>query len=85
MKITNRGFLTSLNDLSFWKLPASLVEETNVVQLDGAQWILEGVKQGRYHIVDRWSPDRTDDPVIIIGTTLMIDLAHFKFLYRDVY
>jgi hypothetical protein len=84
-KLRTEAFLTSLDDLSFWKLPTSLVEDTNVVQLDGAQWILEGVKQGRYHIVDRWSPDRTDDPVIIIGTTLMIDLAHFKFLYRDVY
>jgi hypothetical protein len=84
-KLQTEAFLTSLNDLSFWKLPTSLVENNDVVQLDGAQWILEGTKEGHYRIIDRWSPDRTDDPVRIIGTTLMIDLAHFKFLHRDVY
>jgi hypothetical protein len=23
---------------------------------DGAQWILEGVKDQKYHVVDRWTP-----------------------------
>lgn len=23
---------------------------------DGAEWILEGVNGGRYHVVDRWTP-----------------------------
>jgi len=27
---------------------------------DGAQWIVEGVQAGRYHVVDRWSPEGTD-------------------------
>jgi hypothetical protein len=27
--------------------------------LDGAQAVLEGVKGGRYHVVDRWSPHET--------------------------
>ena len=26
------------------------------VGLDGSQWILEGVRGGEYHVVDRWSP-----------------------------
>ena len=25
--------------------------------LDGAQWIIEGLLNGNYHIVDRWSPE----------------------------
>jgi hypothetical protein len=25
--------------------------------LDGANWIIEGAKKGKYHIVDRWSPE----------------------------
>ena len=29
--------------------------------VDGAQWLVEGIKDGRYHLVDRWSP--TDGPV----------------------
>jgi hypothetical protein len=83
-KLQTEAFLTALKDLSFWNLPTVLVENNDVVQLDGAQWILEGVKQGRYHIVDRWSPGRMNDPVKIIGTKL-IDLAHFKYSDRDGY
>ena len=29
---------------------------------DGSQWILEGVAEGRYHVVDRWSPT-SDGPL----------------------
>jgi hypothetical protein len=83
-KLQTEAFLAALNRGSFWALPTSLVESNDVVQLDGAQWILEGVAQGRYHIVDRWSPDRADDPVRSIGA-MLIDLAHFKFSDRDVY
>jgi hypothetical protein len=25
--------------------------------MDGARWILEDVRDGKYHLVDRWSPD----------------------------
>ena len=43
--------LETLERLKFWHLPAN---ETGVGGLDGAQWIIEGVKDGKYHIVDRW-------------------------------
>jgi hypothetical protein len=49
-----RGFLSALNELKFWSLPT---KETQSGGLDGAQWILEGTKDARYHIIDRWSPD----------------------------
>ena len=85
-KLRTEAFLLASDDLSFWTLPTLIEQEDkNVVHLDGSQWIFEGVKEGRYHIVDRWSPDRSTDAIKIIGTTMMIDLAHFKFLYRDVY
>jgi len=29
--------------------------------VDGAEWILEGAESGRYHVVNRWSPDSTRD------------------------
>ena len=64
-----------------WKLPT---KQPGAAGLDGAQWIIEAAKGGRYHIVDRWSPP-ADDPVHALGTTLMIALAHFKLLYEDVY
>jgi hypothetical protein len=48
-------FVAELNDLRFWELPTK-EPKTATVGLDGAQWIFEGTKDGRYHVVDRWSP-----------------------------
>lgn len=47
---------TKLKSSNFWELPSVNVE-TNQINCDGAQWIIEGVKAGKYHVVDRWSPD----------------------------
>ena len=47
-------FITALEDLRFWILPTSDPSRTG---LDGAQWLLEGVKASKYHIVNRWSPE----------------------------
>jgi hypothetical protein len=35
-----------------WSMAAT--EDSN--GKDGAQWVLEAAKDGRYHVVDRWSP-----------------------------
>jgi hypothetical protein len=45
-------FTKQLEQSSYWTLPADIGDIGN----DGAQWILEGAKDGRYHVVDRWSP-----------------------------
>jgi hypothetical protein len=44
--------LLNIETAEFWGLPTN--EATS--GKDGARWIIEGVRQGRYHIVDRWSP-----------------------------
>ena len=45
---------TTLAAIDFWKMPArSGVDDLG---LDGAQWIVEGRRPDKYHIVDRWSP-----------------------------
>jgi hypothetical protein len=49
-------FLTLLNKAEFWKLPAEISEGGN----DGAEWIMEGLEKGSYHVTDRWSPSNTD-------------------------
>jgi hypothetical protein len=46
-------FATALDGLQFWNLPT---KDPSDVGLDGAQWIFEGVKGGKYHVVDRWTP-----------------------------
>lgn len=48
-------------DCDFWSLPTreqAIVEGDEIVAgTDGAQWIFEAMVSGRYHVVDRWSPN----------------------------
>jgi len=44
----------------FWQLPTTPLPD-GMIGLDGAQWMLEGLSDGRYHVVDRWSPN-SDGP-----------------------
>jgi hypothetical protein len=46
-------FTSHLEHACFWQMPAP----TDKIMCDGAQWIMEGYREGRYHIVDRQSPD----------------------------
>lgn len=38
----------------FWDTPTH--DPPNLLGLDGVQWIVEGWRDGHYHVVDRWSP-----------------------------
>ena len=48
-----RKFLSLLENSNYWNLPTK-----KDIGRDGAEWILEGVKDNRYHVVDRWSPEK---------------------------
>jgi hypothetical protein len=75
-------FLDRMNELSFWERP-SYIENPSVMGVDGAHWIMEGVHGGKYHAVDRWSPECARERVF--GIIMMIDLAKLKLLYQEVY
>jgi hypothetical protein len=47
---------------------------------DGAQWIVEALREGRYHVVDRWSGAEDLESV----GKLFLDLAGFTNV-GDVY
>ncbi len=47
-------FLSKIEQCQFWRLPT----REEVDGLDGARWIIEGKQETRYHIVDRWSPEK---------------------------
>ncbi len=51
--------------INFWKLPT----EGGIQGDDGTQWIIEGVKDGQYHVVDRWVTKDSD--VYGVGITLL--------------
>ena len=60
--------LEQLQRLAFWTMPteeAQAASQTSgttshgphiAIEVDGSQWILEGFRDGKYHVVDRWSP-----------------------------
>jgi hypothetical protein len=43
-------FFSHLDQARFWHMPTELPSPG----FDGAEWILEGVQNGRYHVVARW-------------------------------
>lgn len=75
-----RAFLALTNKTGIWLLPGN---DTSDSGLDGSQWIIEGVKKGENHVVDRWSPD--EGPVCQLGLTLAIGLANMNFSKNELY
>jgi hypothetical protein len=47
-------FIMQLEQSEYWQMPT---RDNRMMAQDGAQWILEGYRDGRYHVVDRQSPD----------------------------
>jgi len=75
---TNR-FLGQIEADNFWKLP-SVQRDRGV---DGAQWIIEGIRNGSYHVVDRWSP--TNGEIRALGLFMVNELAKIKVAGSEVY
>jgi hypothetical protein len=75
-----QAFLARLQKVSFWSLPSHVNDQTGT---DGSQWIIEGVKEGKYHLADRWSPDK--GPVRDLGVHLAVGLAHMKVPKDELY
>jgi hypothetical protein len=61
--------LAQLQRLAFWAMPTEEEQAPpaasatthqgptlKVIGTDGSRWILEGIRDGEYHVVDRWSP-----------------------------
>lgn len=49
-----KDLIEQVRSAKFWELPTE--EKRASFGIDGARWILEGIQDGNYHIVDRWSP-----------------------------
>lgn len=71
-----QDFETAIKSIDFWKLPTT--ERT--FGLDGAQWILEGVADGRYHVVDRWSGGKIKDLCL-----KLLKLTDIEIKQSDIY
>jgi hypothetical protein len=69
---------TLIRSSGFWELPTHV--ETN--GLDGSEWIIEAVSDGRYRVVTRWSP--TSGPVRRVGEQMLL-LSGWSFPSREMY
>jgi len=79
-KLQTDAFLKKVDAVRFWDLP-SVPKEPN--SPDGAEWIIEGVKNGQYHLAERQSP--TDGAIFDLGRILAIHLARLKIPKREMY
>jgi hypothetical protein len=77
-----QSFLEMVEKQKYWNLPTK-DEDPNAMGMDGAQWILEGVRDGNYKIVDRWSPE--DGPVRKLCYKMLSDFAKIKLPSQEVY
>jgi hypothetical protein len=75
------AFLTKVDSVGYWDLIAKQAPTERAP--DGSEWIVEGVKAGRYHVVQRWSPQ--DGPIRTLGLAFVLDLARLKLLPAEIY
>jgi len=75
-----QALLARLNNAGFWDLPSQVHDQTGT---DGSQWVIEGVKEGKYHLVDRWSPHI--GPVYGLGIYFLTDLAKMDIPKQEMY
>jgi hypothetical protein len=71
-----------------WEQPYELgqtigIDGTKLIGVDGATWTIEAVKNGKCHVVTRWSPQR-DDPVRRFAEHL-INLTDKRFYTDEFY
>lgn len=74
-----KWFLGQIDEHNFWKLSSADAVPSGP---DGAEWIIEGVKAGKYHVVERWSPQDGDVRAICL---MLNELAKFKLPEGEVY
>jgi hypothetical protein len=70
-----------VNSVGFWELVTH--EDSVDSGPDGSQWIIEGTKDGKYHVVDRWSPK--GGPIRTLGLALAMDLGQMKIPSKEIY
>jgi hypothetical protein len=66
-------FLAQVKRANFWSLPSNVNDQEGT---DGSQWIIEGAKKGKYHVVDRWSP--TEGAIRKLGLSLTLGMAQMN-------
>jgi hypothetical protein len=75
-----RSLLALINRSNFWTAPNPVNDQTGT---DGSHWIIEGVRNGKYHVIDRWMPK--SGPAHDLGIFLAFELAKMTLPEREIY
>jgi hypothetical protein len=73
-------FRSKVENGGFWNAPNPINDQTGT---DGSQWIVEGVKAGHYHVIDRWTPK--NGPACDLGRFLAFDLGRLNIPKDEIY
>lgn len=73
-------FQKLLDKTEFWDMPTN--EQSDIVGTDGSQWIIEGVENEKYNVVDRWTPKNSAYQELGI---FLINLTKLDFPKKDIY
>lgn len=71
-------FLAVLGRAKFWTAPTQIQSRGH----DGAEWVLEGTKQGQYHIVTRWCPGPESPEVLAFAEACRLLLEYAGQPYK---
>jgi hypothetical protein len=74
-------FLGQINALEFWTLRSRY--NSQPPGPDGAEWVIEGIKDGNYIVVSRSPPE--NGAVRSLGLALALDLANLKIPSKEIY
>jgi hypothetical protein len=78
-KDQTQWFLERIDTFKYWDIPS----EEMYGGCDGAQWVIEGVRDGKYKVIDRWSPK--EGPVRTLGLIMVVGLAKMKIPSDEIY
>jgi hypothetical protein len=79
-KEQTQAFLKHVAAANFWQMPSQDYERGGA---DGAQWVIEGVKNGNYHLVDRWTPE--SGAVHDLGMIFAFELGQLPIPKSEIY
>ena len=75
------AFLDLLNQAHFWNMPTD-PPPSRTLGHDGADWMLEAVQNGAYHVVVRWCPDArraAEEGAFADAARFLFELAGHKY------
>jgi hypothetical protein len=76
------GFDSRMTSLNFWNTSTTNNSEQGK---DGSEWILEGKMAGKYHFVNRWTPNTSNDKAFRECCDYLIMLAGLTVPDKEMY